>query len=824
MTAPAQPRAGAEHLEQNIAGRATGPETHAVDADAATTVQEVGILFVHGMGEHQRGDFLRQIGEPLYLWMAAWLGQVDPNARHRPLRARESSFRVPHLEDNNGPAHSVVETIVDGVDGRRRRITWLAVDGWWTDEVVPPTFSQVASWGLGLAPWMIVRYFRRHWHGLLVVPSLVLVVFFQLVILALSIFGAVPRLRNYVTGLQLRITGSIGNVMVMVASPLQFNAMATRLASDLRWLHAQMPQGRIAVVAHSQGTGVAHAALQVSDVPVDLLVTFGTALEKLHVAREVQQNPRRLALGSSLTIVGGVLLALAAATALKMGIHHLTASASVVGRWVLGAGIVLLMARMALWFQLRRLGGALLTLGSNVIVLLGLVLTAAALIGPDSPWRVSLRAMTASRFWQAWSANGWLSFALGFFAFGLLMVLVREYTAFFMRERYVAGGPRPHARGRSVERSGPLGSVLDPRSVAGNLVGAVALNLAVFCFGMATPPDQSAEGNSILILVVAGLAFCFAAVPVPIAKVTEPMARDFRLPRREGRLRWHNYWASADPVPDGNLPIDTTPYVTNHELRNQSSILTDHTSYTENREEFLADLMLRLSDLAGWAAVQPEDACAIARAERRRRWRVSFLTADRWASSVGMAMTWWILGSAGLAFLGRPLVAVVGYLAGILPGVDRQSVERWLPETLLGMVMVAAIASFWYRGVVSPVWRYWDLVEADVLARRERLDSALAGERRVAVALFALTSAMGLCAAVWSPNLVLIAVDLRKVVQINGRDNILGWPWQREVLLHTGLWGLPWPYIGIVALVVTVLYAAVIQASIRANSQQASSI
>src|SRR6476659_11422651 len=80
MTAPAQPRAGAEHLEQNIAGRATGPETHAVDADAATTVQEVGILFVHGMGEHQRGDFLRQIGEPLYLWMAAWLGQDDPNA------------------------------------------------------------------------------------------------------------------------------------------------------------------------------------------------------------------------------------------------------------------------------------------------------------------------------------------------------------------------------------------------------------------------------------------------------------------------------------------------------------------------------------------------------------------------------------------------------------------------------------------------------------------------------------------------------------------------------------------------------------------------
>ena len=290
------------------------------------------------------------------------------------MRAGESSLRVPHREALDAPAHSVVETVVAGADGRRRKITWLAVEGWWTDEVVPPTFSQVASWGLGLAPWMIVRYFQRHWHGLLVLPSLVLVVLFQMVILALSIIGVVPTLRRYVTGLQLRITGSLGDVMVMVANPLQFNAMTTRIDSDLRWLQTQLPEGRIAVVAHSQGTGVAHAALQVSHVPVDLLVTFGTALEKLHIAREVQQNLRRLALGSSLTIVGGVLLALAAAIAFKMDVPHLTASASVVGRCLLGAGAVLLLARTGLWFHLRRLDGILLTFGGIAILLVGLVL------------------------------------------------------------------------------------------------------------------------------------------------------------------------------------------------------------------------------------------------------------------------------------------------------------------------------------------------------------------------------------------------------------------------------------------------------------------
>ncbi|MGI8486242.1 MAG: hypothetical protein ACR2OU_18525, partial [Thermomicrobiales bacterium] len=645
MTAPVQP--GAKRPGQSTDGPATNPEIHPDDSDAATEVHEVGILFIHGMGKHQRGDFLRQIGEPLYLWLAAWLGRGDVDAPKHIMRAGESSFRVPHREDRGAPAHSLVETVVTGEDGRRRKITWLGVDGWWADEVVPPTFSQVASWGLGLAPWMIVRYFRQHWHGLLVVPSLVLVVLFQLVILTLSVFGAVPRLRSYVAGLQLRITGSIGDVMVMVANPLQFNAMTTRLVSDLQWLHEQLPEGRIAVVAHSQGTGVAHAALQASHVPVDLLVTFGTALEKLHIAREVQQNPRRLAIGASLTIAGGVLLALAAATTFKMNAPHLTASASVVGRCLLGAGAVLLMARTGLWFHLRRLGGILLSLVGIAILLAGLVLTGAAWTG-DGPWRDSLRTMTASQFWGAWTDSGWRSFTLGFFVFGLLMVLVREYAAFFTRERYVGGGPYPYPRTSQRERSGRLGFVLDPSSAVGNLVGAASLIVALICLGMATPPDQSAESNAILILVVAGLAFCFSAVPLPIANVTEPTARDFRLPRREGRMQWHNYWASADPVPDGNLPVDKTPYVTNHEVRNRSSILADHTNYAGNREEFLADIALRLSALADWDAIQPEDARAIERAQQRRRWRVSFLTAVRWMTAVGMVVTWWILGSAGL--------------------------------------------------------------------------------------------------------------------------------------------------------------------------------
>lgn len=823
----ASARLDREPPEQGTAERAPDSETSPDDAGADSAVQQVGVLFVHGMGKHQRGDFLQQIGEPLYRWMAAWIGHGDPDAADRHIRARESSFRVAHRDDKGAPAHSLVETVVPNADGRRYQITWLAVDGWWNDEVVPPSFGQVASWSLGLAPWMIVRYFSRHWRGVLVVPSLILVVLFQMMILALSVFGAVPKLRSSVAGLQLRIAGSVGDVMVMVANPLQFGAITTRIASDLDWLHEQMPEGRIAVVAHSQGTGVAHAALQSSHVPVDLLVTFGTALEKLHVAREIQQNQRRIALGSSLTIAGGVLLALAADIIFRMQGPDLTASASIVGRWLMGAGAVLLMARMGLWFQLRRLGGLLLTAAGIAILLLGLALATAVWTLPGDPWRASLRALTVSGFWEAWTGNGWRSAALGLTVLGLALVVLRECVAIATRTRYVAGGPAPNSAREPGSRGGPTGVVFDSGSAAGNYAGAAALIGGLLCFALATPPDQSAEGNTILLLVVAGLAFCFAAVPLPVANLTEPTARDFRLPRREGRMRWHNYWAAADPVPDGNLPIGAVPYVTNHEVHNRGSIMADHTTYVDNREEFLADLTTHLAEIAGWAAIHPDDAAAITRAQHRRRWRVGFLMADRWLTSVGIVAACWILGSAGLTVLGEPVVAVIGYFVGILPGIESQDVEQWLPEALLGVLTVTAIASFWFRCVVTPAWRYWDLVEAEILSRRERVFPALSRERNVAVALFALASATGLCTAVWSPNLLQRAIDLRRVHSIPDSSGeggwatlLLRWPWQRDVLLHTGPWSLSVPVIGIAILVVTILYAVIIRASIGAYSRR----
>lgn len=221
-------------------------------------------------------------------------------------------------------------------------------------------------------------------------------------------------------------------------------------------------------------------------------------------------------------------------------------------------------------------------------------------------------------------------------------------------------------------------------------------------------------------------------------------------------------------------------------------------------------------------------ASLIARAGRRRRRRVRFLVLARWLSTVGMVVTWWILGPAGLRPLGDPLEAMLGNLIGAIPGIETESVRRWLPAWLLGAVVVAAITRFWYRVTLYQAWRYWDHVEAQVMFRREpratRVGS-LVFECRFAVVLFALGSAVGLCAAVWSPNLVTIVAERLKLLERpeSCADCGLSWmlrpPGERTMLPAFDLWAWSWGSIGAVALGITVIYAWLIFGAVQRASR-----
>jgi hypothetical protein len=71
----------------------------------------------------------------------------------------------------------------------------------------------------------------------------------------------------------------------------------------------------------------------------------------------------------------------------------------------------------------------------------------------------------------------------------------------------------------------------------------------------------------------------------------------------EGRLRrWHDYYATSDPVPEGALPLDEVKLEAGRSTRiaNRRSPLFDHTSYFGNGEAFRPAVLAELATLLGW--------------------------------------------------------------------------------------------------------------------------------------------------------------------------------------------------------------------------------
>lgn len=110
---------------------------------------------------------------------------------------------------------------------------------------------------------------------LLLVASVVLAVLGLLVLFVLKL---VPRHGRAAARLQLRIANSLGDAQVFLNSPTMAQAMVAQVVADLEWLHSRCD--RLVVVAHSQGTVVAHAALTGDHRPwrLEAFCTGGSAL------------------------------------------------------------------------------------------------------------------------------------------------------------------------------------------------------------------------------------------------------------------------------------------------------------------------------------------------------------------------------------------------------------------------------------------------------------------------------------------------------------------------------------------------------------------
>ncbi|HSB10940.1 MAG TPA: hypothetical protein VLM38_15745 [Blastocatellia bacterium] len=291
-------------------------------ADESTSKRfNVGVLFVHGIGEQPHGDTLIRFSQPVVDWVTKWVSQPDTldnnlGPKRGEARLVKASLGPPQLRAGC-PPHAVFEVDAGRTAGEfpPRKTTWLLAESWWAAEFRRPRFGELAGWLLTTGSWMILshagksaRMSGKKWkRGLQATRafavSLPLALLVQLLVAVLAVLAAVPipKLRKALSGALLTLTGTLGDCFVLVSSPIQRVAAVSHLQKDLAWLSRRCD--KIVLVAHSQGAAIAHEALRNPEpTNVAQLITVGSGLGKLEELRVLSERGRAYFLLSQIAI------------------------------------------------------------------------------------------------------------------------------------------------------------------------------------------------------------------------------------------------------------------------------------------------------------------------------------------------------------------------------------------------------------------------------------------------------------------------------------------------------------------------------------------
>jgi hypothetical protein len=307
----------------------------------------VGVLYVHGMGEQEQGDSVTDMGDELTEWLRKWIAlgpvkKADFKIREARLRTGGQVFAGTPDHPIGGEAHVSV-TITDGSKQPPDVQEWLLAESWWAKTFRQATFTELVAWAFSAGPWLIAsqraglenrfraaaeagRYGpimalgRRVIGVVLMIVAAVVASVITPVFLALLLFSLlpIPGLQDVVKGLAKNLSGSFGDLLVLVRSPVRFAAMAEQVRSDIDDMYIRCDQ--VIVLAHSQGSAVSwHAIRRMAERPpeirsqVALFMSFGQAFRKLKSLYRVHRvGGREQSIFLALATLSTILLVLAA--------------------------------------------------------------------------------------------------------------------------------------------------------------------------------------------------------------------------------------------------------------------------------------------------------------------------------------------------------------------------------------------------------------------------------------------------------------------------------------------------------------------------------
>jgi hypothetical protein len=456
---------------------------------------DLGVLFVHGIGDQQQNSTLSRFGGSLQRWLRRWyvVDTTEPAPRAEQI-APQSMVEVTGVRrrtpDGDTPAHAslLVRRPADpGAGEPELRQRWLLAEGWWAAEVSPPSFKAFNRWVLPLLPWVAAEYAiaaarppgpqpdelgepandrkgskkrvegepeptmrkrpRNRFEKLLERPSLagllwllspVLALLAMLGCIALALVQQLPVIGKRVNAITANLVKGVGDAYLFAFDGLARAAMVQRIRRNLDWLNNdEQSCRRVAIVAHSQGAALCHDLLRSGalrpDDPVDLFVTVGSGVRRLNVFRELHEDAKLRSLGW--TSIAG-LVALVAGLVLLLGGLGLPGMAGMgarAGGLAILAGCLVAQPARSSWL----LALILAVLGAATLLVTGL------LVGgwPGARLGASALAMLTGVGLYAWAANQVLEHVRKVPRLALPGESVRRWVDFYSTADPVPNGP-----------------------------------------------------------------------------------------------------------------------------------------------------------------------------------------------------------------------------------------------------------------------------------------------------------------------------------------------------------------------------------------------
>jgi hypothetical protein len=303
---------------------------------------EFGVLFVSGIAHQRPGSAVAALSAALYGWLFRWNCRTTVCPKSSP--ALSHAVLSPGAGPDDGPARLSLAVSLPLSSGRQDA-RWLIAESSWPSLFDAPRFLDLARWIWKVSTCLLVLQFvipvRRNIYqarsnpdglampgrlahaaaalccALLMCAAAMLSILLSIFLFALAVAAKlpIPRIELAVRWVVVKISSVLGDSYVLAHCPVQFAAMRTKVARDLRWLQERC--GKVAIVAHSQGAAIAHQVLKDGDYHTEddcpsgtlrSFITLGQGIAKMHLLQRMDWDPRvhRAAWWSRLLVTTGM--------------------------------------------------------------------------------------------------------------------------------------------------------------------------------------------------------------------------------------------------------------------------------------------------------------------------------------------------------------------------------------------------------------------------------------------------------------------------------------------------------------------------------------